>query len=199
MKGMFTKISSEAFNSIQTKAGMLLKSFNPASPAEPQDGEIVTATTGGINPVCTPTFADFGEDIDNVPNNTKELKQVSGWDCSIATTALEASPYVIRLALGVADIDSENSKIVPRRDVELTDFSDIWWVGETLNGGWVAIRLINALSTGGFSLQTSKDGKGTIGLTITGHVSITDQSTVPMEFYYSPSEEDPEPSPDPKP
>lgn len=193
MKGMFTKISSEAFNSIQTKAGMLLKSFNPASPAEPQDDEIVTATTGGINPVCTPTFTDFGEDIDNVPNNTKELKQVSGWDCSIATTALEASPYVIRLALGVADIDSENSKIVPRRDVELTDFSDIWWVGETLNGGWVAIRLINALSTGGFSLQTSKDGKGTIGLTITGHVSITDQSTVPMEFYYSPPEEDPKP------
>lgn len=199
MKGMFTKISSEAFNSIQTKAGMLLKSFNPASPAEPKDDEIVTATTGGINPVCTPTFTDFGEDIDNVPNNTKELKQVSGWDCSIATTALEASPYVIRLALGVADIDSENSKIVPRRDVELTDFSDIWWVGETLNGGWVAIRLINALSTGGFSLQTSKDGKGTIGLTITGHVSITDQSTVPMEFYYSPPEEDPKPSPDPKP
>ena len=41
----------------------------------------------------------------------------------------------------------------------------------------------NALSTAGLSLKTSKDGKGNIGLTLTGHVSINDQDTMPMEFY----------------
>jgi len=47
----------------------------------------------------------------------------------------------------------------------------------------VAVKLINALSTGGFSLQTTKNGKGQISLTITGHVSINAQDVVPMEFY----------------
>lgn len=42
---------------------------------------------------------------------------------------------------------------------------------------------MNALSTGGFSLQTTKNGKGQISLEITGHVSIEAQSVMPMEFY----------------
>ena len=54
----------------------------------------------------------------------------------------------------------------------------------------VAIKLINALSTGGFSLQTAKNGKGQLGIELTGHVSINDQNTVPMEFYVSQSTTD---------
>ena len=42
---------------------------------------------------------------------------------------------------------------------------------------------MNALSTTGFSLQTTKNGKGQVSLEITGHVSIHDQETVPMVFY----------------
>ncbi|WP_303842415.1 hypothetical protein, partial [Selenomonas ruminantium] len=43
--------------------------------------------------------------------------------------------------------------------------------------------------TGGFSLQTTKNGKGQVALEFTGHVSIDDQNTVPMVFYsYDPSE-----------
>ena len=186
-KGDFNKISSTAFNAIQTNAGMLLNNFNPANPATPADADIITATTGGINVVCQPEYTDYGEDIDNVPNNTKELKQLSNWTCTMSTTALELSAEVIRFALGAADVDNNNSKIVPRRDLKGTDFADIWWVGETLDGGWVAVRLINALSTDGFSLQTTKDGKGQISLTITGHVSIAAQNVMPMEFYYAPA------------
>ena len=186
-KGDFNKISSTAFNAIQTNAGMLLNKFSPANPATPADADIITATTGGINVVCQAEYTDYGADIDNVPNNTKELKQLSNWTCTMSTTALELSAEVIRFALGAADVDNNNSKIVPRRDLKGTDFADIWWVGETLDGGWVAVRLINALSTDGFSLQTTKDGKGQISLTITGHVSIAAQNVTPMEFYYSPA------------
>ena len=182
---MFTKVSSTAFASIQTNAGMLLNSFDPENPAAPTDEQIICMTTGGINPSCAAEYTDFGEDIDNVPNNTKELKQLSSWTCTMSTTAYDTTPQLIKLALGAADIDSENSKIVPRRELKNSDFSDIWWVGDRLDGGWVAIRLINALSTDGFSIQTTKDGKGTIPLTLTGHVSINDQDTMPMEFYVS--------------
>lgn len=180
--GMFTVIPSNTFDGLQVDAGVLLKTFNPAAPAAPADADIICATTGGINPVCTPTYSDYGEDVDNVPNNMMELKHLDGWECSLSTTSLGTTPELIKLALGAADIDG-TTKIVPRRNLEQTDFRDIWWVGDRADGGMVAIQLKNALSTGGFSLQTSKNGKGQIALTITGHVSIDAQDEVPMVFY----------------
>jgi len=181
--GMFTAISEEAFDELQLDAGMLLKTFDPASPAAPDDADIITATTGGINVVCQPTYSDFGEDIDNVPNNMKELKHLDGWDCRFSTTALGTSPEMIRFSLGAADVTAASGKVVPRRSLNQSDFSDIWWVGDKADGGMVAVKLINALSTGGFSLQTTKNGKGQISIEITGHVSISAQNTMPMEFY----------------
>lgn len=182
--GMFTKIPQNTFDNLQTDAGVLLRTFNPASPAAPADADIITATTGGINAVCQPEYSDYGEDVDNVPNNMKELKHLDGWTCTLSTTALGTSPELIKLQLGAADIDGTNtSKIVPRAELEQTDFSDIWWVGDKADGGLLAVRLINALSTGGFNLQTTKNGKGQLSLELTGHVSINAQDTVPMEFY----------------
>ena len=182
--GAFTRISQDVFEELQMDAGILLKTFNPETP-NVQDSDIITATTGGINPTCVPTYSDFGEDIDNCPENTKELKHLDGWECGLSTTALGTSPELIRLSLGAADIDVQSGKITPRAELEQTDFSDLWWVGDRTDGGYVAIRLINALSTGGFSLQTTKNGKGQIALEITGHVSIASQTVVPMEFYVS--------------
>ena len=182
---MFTKISQDAFEQLQVDAGMLLYNFDPANPAEPDDDDIICATTGGITPSCTPSFTDYGEDVDNVPNNMMEYKNLTGWDCKLSTTALGTSPEAIKLALGAADIDSSNTaKIVPRRNLKLSDFqSAIWWVGDRADGGFVAIKLLNALSTSGFSLKTTKNGKGNINLELTGHVSISAQDVVPMEFY----------------
>ena len=182
--GKFTVIPQDAFDALQMDAGVLLTTFDPSDPAAPDDEDIICATTGGINPSCVPTYSDFGEDVDNVPNNMKEFKHLDGWECKISTTGLGTSPELIKLALGAADIDGTNtSKIVPRRDLEQTDFSDIWWVGDRADGGCVAIQLKNALSTGGFSLQTTKNGKGQVAIELTGHVSIAAQNVVPMVFY----------------
>lgn len=180
--GKFTVIPQNTFTGLQLDAGVLLKRFNPANPVEPADEDIICATTGGINPVCQAEYSDMAEDVDNVPVNMKEFKKLTGWTCSIATTSLGTTPELIKMALGCADIDG-TSKIVPRMDLKQTDFSDIWWVGDRADGGLVAIQLKNALSTGGFSLQTTKNGKGTIALTLTGHVSIQNQKEVPMVFY----------------
>lgn len=182
--GKFTVIPQNTFNALQLDAGVLLKTFNPASPAAPADSAIICATTGGISVSCVPTYSDFGEDVDNCPNNLKELKHLDGWECTMSTTSLGTSPELIKLALGAADIDGQNSsKIVPRKDLEQTDFADLWWVGDRADGGMVAVRLINALSTGGFVLQTEKNGKGQITLELMGHVSINAQSVMPMVFY----------------
>lgn len=179
--GKFTKIPENTFKELQLDAGVLLKTFDPATAAEPDDAAIICATTGGISASCVPTYSDMGADVDNCPNNMLELKKLDSWDCKMSFTALAISAEGIKLALGAANI-SEN-KIIPRRDLETTDFSDIWWVGDRADGGMAAICLKNALSTGGFSLQTTKNGKGQLSIELTGHVSINAQDEMPMEFY----------------
>jgi len=181
--GRFTAIPQDTFAGLQLDAGVLLKTFDPVTGAAPKDEDIICATTGGINPSCVPTYSDFAEDVDNATNNLKEFKHLDGWECKLGFTSLGTSAESIRLALGAADIDEATGMITPRRDVKQTDFTDVWWVGDRADGGMVAIRLLNALSTAGFSLQTTKNGKGQVSMELTGHVSIQDQNKMPMEFY----------------
>lgn len=188
--GKFTKIPESTFNELAVDAGVLLKSFSPDSP-ELEDGDIICATTGGISASCTPTYSDWGNDVDNCPNGTKELMHLDGWETSLGFTALNVTPDVIKLALGAADSDTE--KVTPRSTLSDDDFADIWWVGDRSDGGLVAIRLINALSTGGLSLKTTKNGKGQLSVTLSGHVSIKTQDIVPMEFYVQAKNEEEEP------
>lgn len=180
--GRFTVIPQDTFEGLQLDAGVLLKRFNPAIPAV-LDEDIICATTGGINPSCVPTYSDLGEDVDNCPVNMKELKHLDSWEATMAFTSIGTSKESIRLALGAADVNAETGAIKPRKDLKQTDFSDVWWVGDRADGGCVAICLINALSTSGFSLQTTKAGKGRVSVTLTGHVSINDQETMPMVIY----------------
>lgn len=181
---MFNKIPENTFDEITLQAGMLLYNFNPAQPEEPDDADIICATTGGINATCVPTYSDQGEDIDNCPLNMKELKHLDGWECKMTFTSLGLTAEQIKLALGAADITALTHKIAPRRDIDVAnDFNDIWWVGDKAGGGMVVICLKNALSTGGFALQTTKNGKGQLSFELTGHVSINAQNDMPMEFY----------------
>lgn len=179
-KYRFDKISEDAFNELQVEAGIVLSSFNPASP-EVADSAIITATTGGITASCTPTFSDWGEDVDNVPLNMMEFKRIDSYECTLAFTALSVTENLIKLGVGAADIAS--NKITPRSELATTDFTEIWWVGDLSDGGFVAVKLSNALSTGGFSIQSGKNAKGQYSVTLTGHVSIDAQDEVPMEFY----------------
>lgn len=191
--GKFTVIPQETFNGLQMDAGVLLKKFTPTSPAAPDDADIIFATTGGINATCVPTYSDLGEDIDNCPNNMKELKHLDSWECKMSFTSLGMDANAIKLALGAADITStaanKNDVVTPRRDLKQSDFTDLWWVGDRADGGCVAIQIKNALSTGGFSLQTTKNGKGQLSVELTGHVSIENQDTMPMVFYSLDAEE----------
>lgn len=182
--GKFTVIPQATFDELQLDAGVLLKKFDPSNPVAPADEDIITATTGGINASCVPTFSDIGEDVDNCPVNMKELKHLDSWLCKLSFTALGTSAEKIRLSLGAADVDAQTGAITPRADLKQDDFSDeLWWVGDRADGGLVAIKLMNALSTGGFTLQTTKNGKGQISVELTGHVSINAQKVVPMVFY----------------
>lgn len=182
--GKFARIPADTFEQIQTDAGILLYDFNPESPDAVKDSDIICPTTGGITAACVPTYSDMGDDVDNCPANLLELKHLDSWDCSLQFTSLGTSPKSIRLALGAADIDTDDdTHIVPRKALKTTDAQDVWWVGDRADGGMVAVQLKKALSTSGFSLKTTKSGKGNTSVTLTGHVTTDTQEEVPMDFW----------------
>lgn len=182
--GKFTRIPADTFEQIQTDAGILLYNFDPSAPDTVKDEDIICPTTGGVTARCVPTYSDQGEDVDNCPANLLELKKVDSWDCGLEFTSLGTSPKSIRLALGAADIDSNDpTHIIPRRNLKVSDASDVWWVGDRADGGMVAVCVRKALSTSGFSLKTTKNGKGNTSVNLTGHVTVETQDQVPMEFW----------------
>lgn len=187
----FTVVSADAFETLQLNAGVLLTTFDPANPVTPDDSAILATTTGGINIVCKPTYSDLAEDIDNVPNGMKEMMHLDYWDCNIGFTSLKFNAANTKWALGSADVDSTNkgyTVVKPRYKLSQDDFSAIYWVGDMANGGLAAVKLDNAISSSGLSIQTTKNGKGQSQQTITGHPSIDAQDVVPMEFYFIPPE-----------
>ena len=182
----YTKIPETTFQNLQLNAGVLLSAFNPES-ATVANESIIGATTGGVNFTATPTFSDYGEDIDNCPKNMKELKKLDAWEISLSGTYVTVDANAVKALVGAADVSG--NKITPRNDLKLTDFTDVWWVGDysdqngETNGGFVAIHMMNALSTGGFAIQSSDNGKGNFAFTYTAHYSIDAQDTVPFEVY----------------
>lgn len=183
MAKRFTQVKYDAFKEIQIEAGVVVKHFDPSNPVLDRS-EILFTTSGGIQITCKPSYTDYFEDVDNVPNNTMEGKQLDDWECTLGFTALDTSAEGVRIQLGAADIDANDThRITPRRELKLSDFEDLWFVGDRADGGLVAAQLLNALSTDGFSLKTTKKGKGTTAVTLMGHYSIDAVDTVPMNFY----------------
>ena len=257
----FTQIPANTFKKLELNAGVLATSFS----IFPSTGEgtlkreyIIGATSGGITVTAVPTFSDFGEDIDNCPKNTKEMKRITAWDIKAsgtfvtfsvadyendggdlvqsagarllgmctntaifatltADTAVDenkqyfertgsgttASPYYYtpvstpQSAAALASLyENPVYKLVPVHDFSNVgdgateyDFADLWFVGDYSDvndgssAGYLACKIKNALSTGGFSMTTQDMEKGKFAFEFTGHYSIDDPEEVPFEMY----------------
>lgn len=182
----FTKIPEDTFKRLQLNAGILLRNFDPVM-ASVNSEAIIGATTGGVSFTAAPSFSDFGEDIDGVPRNMKELKRLDSWDVSMSGTFVTIDINGAKSLIGAGDV--VENKITPRNELKETDFDDVWWVGDYSEdnseetGGFVAIHMMNALSTGGFSIQSNNNGKGNFAFTYTAHYSIANPDVVPFEVY----------------
>lgn len=184
----FTTIAADAFQKFQLNAGILLTEFDPANPTVDRS-KIFAATGGGTSFTAEPEYIDFGEDVDNVPANTKELKRIDAVTATMSGTLRTADTEVAKRLIGAADVDAQTGKVTPRADLLESDFFDLWWVGDysdkngDADGGFLAIKLINALSNGGFSLQSNDKGKGDFEFEFVGHYSLADITKVPYEIY----------------
>lgn len=190
----FTQIPTNTFKKLQLNAGILSTDFDPATGALTASN-IIGATSGGVSFEATPSFSDFGEDIDNCPKNTKELKVLDSWEAKMSGSFVTMDTNTAVSVIGAAAIASNDpTKVVPRNHVEAKDFKNIWWVGDYSDvnddgagkagkAGFIAIKLINALSTGGFKIQSGDKAKGTFEFEYTGHYSNDNIDTVPFEIY----------------
>lgn len=189
----YTQVPTNTFKELQLNAGFLASTFDPST-GTVSAANIIGATTGGVNFTATPTFIDFGEDVDNVPNNTKDLKRIDYWDAKMSGTFVTVTTALAKTLVGAADVASE--KVTPRADLATADFTDLWWVGDYSDvnndsgsgqsahtAGFVAIHMLNTLSTGGFQIQSSDKGKGNFAFEFTAHYSMSAMSTVPFEIY----------------
>ena len=190
----FTQIPQDTFKELVLNAGLLLSDFTPST-AEVSDDAIIGATSGGVTFTATPSFSDFGDDIDNCPKNTKELKRLDSWEVKASGTFVSVNATSAKTMVAAADESS--GKITPRNDISDTDFKDIWLVGDysdkngATKGGYIAIHMLNSLSTGGFQMKTGDKSKGQFSFEFTGHYSITAQDTPPFEIYIKAGEAEP--------
>lgn len=187
----YTQIPQDTFEQLQLNAGILVDNFTPSTGVI---GNLLGATTGGITFNANPTYEDFGEDVDNCPNNMKEFKRIVSFDPTMSGNFLTCTPAIAKKLAGAADIDgTDATKVVPRNELLASDFSEVWWIGDysgvntdegsTQKAGFLAIRLLNALNQSGFQIQSSKNAKGQLAFEFHGHYSIDAQDVVPYEIY----------------
>ena len=189
----FTKLPPDTFQKLVLNAGILVDSFTPATGVI---GNLMGATTGGITFNSNPTYTDFGEDVDNCPKNTMELKRIDQFDPAMSGTFLTLTAAVVKDLIGAADIAvGDNTHVVPRDHLIEDDFKEVWWIGDysdinndggtgsSQSAGFLAVHLMNSLNTGGFQITSSKNAKGQMAFDFHGHYSLENIEEVPFEVY----------------
>lgn len=187
----YRRIPVNTFQQIGVNAGVLAFDFDTATGSIDEE-DLMGATSGGVTFNAKQTFTDYGEDIDNCPKNTKELMRPEEWDIKCSGSFVTSNKALARRLVGTADATTASGvdKITPRTHIDIdNDFFDFWLVGDyseynTGSGaGFIAIHIMDALSTGGFQIQSEDKGKWKFSFEFTAHFSMDAQETVPFEMY----------------
>ena len=180
----YTKILPTTFKELVLNAGVVAKNFDPST------GEFTSqigVTSGGTTFNAAPSFIDRGDGLDNCPKNMMELKDIDSWDINLSGTLATVNLEVAKMLIAACDVSG--NKLTPRKNLSVADFKDLWFicdysdVNEGSSAGFIAIKVMNALNTGGFQLQSADKDKGKFAFTFTAHFSMNAQDTVPFEVY----------------
>ena len=191
----YTKIPADTLQTIQINAGVVAKSFDTSTGTV---SNIFAATTGGLTVATNPAFVDFGEDVDNVPPNTYQFKQIQYFDPTASGTFVTMSADLAKGLIGSAGYGKsgtpateDTTHIVPTHTLTLSSsaFDDFWVIGDysdkngATNGGYVAVHIKHALNTAGFQWTSGKDAKGQFAFEYHGHYDLNNIDDVPFEIY----------------
>lgn len=180
----YTQVRADTFQTLQMNAGILVDSFNPETG---EIGNILGATTGGLQFQSNPEYVDYGEDVDNVPPNTWQLKQIKSFDPAISGTFLTVTAARAADMVGPADVAGNH--VTPRNYLKASDFKDVWAIGDYsdkntgADAGYLALHLLNVLNTAGIQWQTTKDGKGQFAFEYHAHYDLANIDNVPFDIW----------------
>ena len=150
----------------------------------------VGATNGGSTLTIAPEFVDVAYDGNNL--KVKGLKKKVGETATLAVNFAELSSDLIKASTiatsQTATEDSTMDLIESKPDIEDSDYwTNIAFVGLTLEGKKVIAILENALCTSGLPIQGQNRNSATIAATFECHVDLDDDidmATLPWKIYY---------------
>lgn len=183
----YSKLPPEAWRHMGINAGVLLSDFDVASGAVKGE-DIIGATDGPIAFSARPGLVDLGAGLENCPRGVRELLHVRDWEVRLQGAFISADTGAARRLIALAD--ASDGHIVPRGRTDASaDFSDIWYVfdygadhGED-RPGLCAIRMKNALNTGGFRVQARAKDRVRWPFAFTAHVAVADRDDAGFEVY----------------
>lgn len=191
----YTQLPTDLLSSLQFNAGILAFDFDLDTG---EVANILGATSGGIQISDTPQWVDLGDDIDNCPKNTKEMKMIDYRDVKATGTFVSLPQYPNNPLIPAMIFETENkangilTTMRPQNylnNLRYSSYQDIWWIGDYsdptsgTSNGFIAIHFKNVLNTAGFSLQTTDKGKGQFSFEFSAHYSLDNIDEVPYTMY----------------
>ena len=184
----YSQTPTDGFKNIIPGAGVVMTSFDPST-GTVNRANILGMTNGGINFKDGIAFKDYAEGIDNIPRNTKQFKRIDNSQRSITGSGTFKSINKALAKKLMAAADLSTNKLTPRADLAQTDFADIWLVFDYSDvntgeqAGNMAIKLKNALHTGGFQIQSKNEDLADAAFEFMAHYDINNPDVVPYEVY----------------
>lgn len=201
----FVKLSPDTWRTIQFGAGILLIDTSEVELSDfeklqtAQYANILGATTGGVNIKVTPNFiASSLGGLDNV----YELSVIRNYNISVTGKLVTINENSLQVLVGTEEVeriaghdDKERISYQVQFNNSLPVPTNIWWVGNYGNDTsdapedmerYIAIHICNALSKGGFSLQTTHAAKGEFDFNFEAMYTIADVNSknMPLEAYF---------------
>jgi hypothetical protein len=184
----YTKYPTDLVETVQMNAGVIVDSFEPSTRTV---GNVLGATNSGITFNPNPTYEDFGEDIDNVPPNTWQLKRIKSYDPVLSGSFRTVTAALVAMLAGAgAFLSTDSTHFIPSHKLTSANFRDVWVIGDYSNrndgqqyAGFLAIHVKHALNVNGFQWKTNKDAKGEFSFEYHGHYDLANPDDPPYEVY----------------
>lgn len=181
----YKKIRPETLDELAMNVFMLVSTFDPETfnfSTGIAGSTIIASTTGGVTFADTPEYTDFGDDIDNCPKNTMELKRKEDGEVKLSGNLVTVNKSLVKMLIGAATV--EGNKVTPDKDLKLSHFTNtLWGLADYGDGGLIAIKMKRVLNTSGFSFATTDKAKAQFAFEFTCHKTIADLSDPAYEVY----------------
>lgn len=200
--GYTTPLRPDTFKNMQLNAGIMLKNFdysgissvsamktaisNAVSGSTSALGTIIGATRGGGSFTVTRDLRQ--PDVDGRRYGFKGDTFVDSVDAQLSTTLVEITPENLMMSFCTATSSTVTNMEVLKfgTSIDADDYlTNICWIGDLADGGYVLICLKNALNEADISLTWTDKGEGTLPVEFHAkQANVSDYDYAPFEVVF---------------